>query len=59
MATKAQIKSVAKYNKANVVQYSLKLNKETDKDIIAYLDSVPSKMGTIKEALRDRMSVGK
>lgn len=52
MATKAQIKATAKYDKLNTKQVILKLNKTTDKDIIERLESVDSKMGYIKALIR-------
>lgn len=52
MATKAQIKAVTKYNKAKTVTICLRLNKETDKDIIEVLENVGSKQGYIKELIR-------
>lgn len=53
MATsKAQIKAVNKYNRDKTVTICLRLNKETDKDIIEILDSVNSKQGYIKDLIR-------
>lgn len=52
MATKAQIKATAKYDKLNTKQVILKLNKTTDKDIIERLEGVDSKMGYIKDLIR-------
>ena len=51
MANKASI-TQAKYDKAHCRTYGLKLNQETDKDIIAKLASVPSMQGYIKELIR-------
>ena len=56
MASEAQRKSVKKYNKENIKQYSLQLNKTTDIDIIEYLEKVPSKLGFIKEAIRHEIA---
>ena len=54
MATsKAQIKAQAKYDKANTVQITLKLNKKTDKDIIDWLYDEGNKQGYIKSLIRD------
>lgn len=53
--TQAQIKAKDKYNKANTITICLRLNKNTDKDIIDYLTydlGDQSKLGFIKEALR-------
>ena len=52
MATKAQIRAVTKYNKNKTVAFCLRLNKETDKDIIEVLENVGSKQGYIKELIR-------
>lgn len=53
MASKAQIKASNKYNKDKTLTVCLRLNKETDKDIIELLDSVKSKQGYIKELIRE------
>ncbi len=53
MATsKAQIKASNKYNKDKTLTVCLRLNKETDKDIIESLESVNSKQGYIKDLIR-------
>jgi len=43
----------AKYDAANTVQIRLKLNRKTDADIIALLDSTENKQGLIKQLLRE------
>ena len=48
MASKAQIKASNKYNKDKTLTICLRLNKETDKDIIEILERVNSKQGYIK-----------
>lgn len=54
--TKAQIRAKDRYNKENTVTYCLRLNKNTDKDIIARLESPVdiggSKNGYIKSLIR-------
>ena len=40
------------WTKANTTRIAVKLNNNTDADIIRYLNSVPSKQGAIKEAIR-------
>ena len=55
MASKAQIKASNKYNKENTLTVCLRLNKETDKDIIEKLEGVYSKQGYIKDLIRDDM----
>ena len=52
MATEAQIRANNKFNKANTKMVSLRLNYNTDADIIKKLDEVQSKMGYIKELIR-------
>lgn len=52
MASKAQIKASSKYNKEKTLTVCLRLNKETDKDIIEILESVNSKQGYIKDLIR-------
>lgn len=54
MATsKAQIKASNKYNKDKTLTVCLRLNKETDKDIIEILERVNSKQGYIKSLIRN------
>lgn len=52
MASEAKLKANEKYLKANTKIVSLRLNFNTDKDIIKKLDEVDSKMGYIKELIR-------
>lgn len=52
MATKAQRDAVTRYDAKNTIQYHLKLNTTTDKDIIDKLNAVESKQGYIKELIR-------
>ena len=51
-ASKAQLRAQAKYDKDNTVQIKLKLNKNTDADIIKRLSEADSKQGYIKELIR-------
>lgn len=55
MKTKAEIRASNKYNKEKTISVQLRLNKTTDADIISKLQSVPSKMGYIKELIRKDM----
>lgn len=48
MASEAQIRASEKYDRANTIRISLKLNRTTDAEILAKLDSVESKQGYIK-----------
>lgn len=52
MTSDAQNRAVRKYDQQNTIQYHLKLNLNTDKDIIDKLNSVESKQGYIKELIR-------
>lgn len=52
MASYAQIKASHKYDKENTMQFNLKLNLNTDKDIIEKLNTVDSKQGYIKKLIR-------
>ena len=52
MATKAQARASAKYDKENTKGIYLKLNKTTDADIIEYLNSVDNVQGLIKDLLK-------
>ena len=58
MATEAQLKAQAKYDKENTKQVILKLNLTTDADIIEKLKSVPNKQGYLKQLVRDDMRIG-
>lgn len=53
MASKAQIKASAKYDKANTKGIYLKLNKINDADILEYLEQVENIQGTIKRLIRE------
>ena len=44
-----------KYDKENTKRVYIKLNKNTDKDILDYLESVSNKQGYIKELIRKDM----
>lgn len=46
-------KAQEKYDAANAVHVSLKLNKKTDKEILEALSKAENKQAFIKEALRD------
>ena len=59
MATEAQIRANNKFNKANTKMVSLRLNYNTDADIIQKLDEVDSKMGYIKELIRKDLQTKK
>ena len=44
-----------KYDKENTKRVYIKLNKNTDSDILSYLDSKPNKQGYIKSLIRKDM----
>lgn len=52
MATDAQRRACAKYDKSNTVMLTVKLNKQTDADIIEYLSKSGNKQGAVKKAIR-------
>lgn len=55
MATEALNRAREKYDAANTRQYKIKLNNNTDADLIEYLDGSANKQGTIKSALREQI----
>ncbi len=52
MTTEAQKRASERYDAANTIQFKLKLNRKTDADIIAKLESVEKKQTYIKELIR-------
>ena len=48
-------KAQEKYDKNNTVQFRMKLNKNTDKDILDWLDIQPNRQGAIKELIRSKI----
>ena len=57
MATEAQRRAQAKYDKANTKGVYLKLNLTTDADIIEHLASKQSVQGYIKQLIRRDIAV--
>lgn len=56
MATReARNKAQAKYNKANTTQITLRLNRNTEADIIEHLQAQPNKQGYLKALIRADM----
>ena len=51
--TEAQKRAQEKYDAKATMQVKMKLNKKTDADIIAKLESVDNKQGYIKTLIRD------
>lgn len=54
MSSEAQIRASAKYDKENVIRKSMKLNKNTDRDIIEFLKD-KSFQTYVKELIRADM----
>lgn len=52
MASEAQKRAQERFDAASTVRVSVKLNKNTDADLIRLLEKAESKQGLIKEALR-------
>ena len=52
MTSEAQKRASAKYDSAKTRQIKMKLNLETDKDILKRLDEVPNKQTYIKALIR-------
>lgn len=59
MTSEAKLKANEKYLKANTKIVSLRLNYNTDTDIIKKLDEVDSKMGYIKQLIRKDLQTKK
>lgn len=51
----SQSENSMKYDKENTKRVYIKLNKNTDSDILSYLDSKKNKQGYIKELIRKDM----
>lgn len=56
MATPAQVKATSKYIKDHTRRFTLQCNKETDADIIEFLDSAPNYTKLLKEIIRKEIS---
>lgn len=59
MSSEAQRKATAKYDKANKVTLTVKLNKKTEADLIEYVAGLENKQGFIKALLREAMAAGR
>ena len=53
--TDAQMRATMKYEKANIKRYVLKVNKNTEPEIIAYLDGLKSFNGEIKRLIKQEI----
>ena len=59
MVSDAKKAAKAKYDEKTAVYISLKLNRNTDADLIEILEAAPNKQALIKEALRKMKRAGK
>lgn len=55
MSSEAQRRATAKYDKANKVTVTVKLNRKHDADIIEHLAKQENKQGYIKSLIRQAM----
>lgn len=55
MASKAQRAAVARYDAANTKRYTVKINKNTEADILAHLEEIDNVAGYIKALIREDM----
>lgn len=56
MVSNAQRRAAAKYDKKNAVVLTFKLNKKTDSDILAALESVTNRNAFIKKIIREKIA---
>lgn len=56
MASEAQRAAIAKYISEKTVRYVLTMNKESESDLIQWLDGQPNKAQAIKNAIRASMN---
>jgi hypothetical protein len=56
MVSNAQRRASAKYDKENAVVLTVKLNKKTDSDILAALESVNNRNAFIKKIIREKIA---
>ena len=56
MATEARRRAVKKYDKAHTKQLHLKLNLESDADILNHLEQKQNVQGYIKQLIREDMN---
>ena len=59
LTAEAQLRAGAKYDAVNTKRYSIKLNKNTDADILTKLESVDGFQAYIKKLIRDDISRSK
>lgn len=56
MVAESQRRAADKYQRANIVQFSVKLNIKTDEDIIRFMWSVRNKNALFKKLLREEIA---
>lgn len=56
ITSESQIRAQARYDRQNTVRFSLKLNIQTDKDVIQWIRKQKSMQGAIKQLIRDEIS---
>ena len=58
MRSEAQKKADRKYEKNNVRRLTIKLNRNTDDDLIDYLEGIDNVQGFVKELIRQHIKSG-
>lgn len=56
--TPAQKKAIKAYKRKTIIRFTLELNRNTDADILKWLDAVPNMTGAIKTAIRKQIKNG-
>lgn len=59
MRTDAQRRADEKWKKGNAKTFAFRLYKNTDADLLAWLENIDNKQGLIKRLLREEMEKGK
>lgn len=50
------LKADTKYKKANIIKVNMSLNRNTDGDILGYIDTIDNKQGYLKRLIREDMA---
>lgn len=53
--TPAQKKAIKTYKRKAIIRFTLELNRNTDADILKWLDAIPNMTGAIKAAIREHI----
>lgn len=53
---KNKYKYIKEYNRYNIVQINLKFNKNTDQEIIAFIESLENKQSFFKEIIKKELT---